>query len=166
MMVGVSMAAAIIICIAAFIWIYIQIQPLFTDFIPRSEPPEDQTVAGIDTDDDATPTPVIGLDEPETPTPEPTPVSSPTVPPADDDADSNDDAWAATHQIRQGPNVNFRSGPNTISQTQGALPPGTQLRFLGDEQPAGGVTWMRFDIEDGTEGWIRDIDVEEADDNG
>lgn len=186
MMIGVSMAAAIIICIGAFIWFYVQIGPLLSDFIPEGTP-EDGTqgttsvIGGPDAtstvsrDDDE-----FALDEIE---PEPMETSEPAGEEgdgeedveqtgsgsdelsSDEDGDDEDelveDVWEPTHQIRQGPNVNFRSGPNTISQPQGALAPGTQLEFLGDEEPTGGVTWMYFEIQDGTQGWIRDIDVVE-----
>jgi hypothetical protein len=41
MMIGVSMAGAIIICIAAFIWLYVQIGPLLSDFIPQERAGEE-----------------------------------------------------------------------------------------------------------------------------
>jgi hypothetical protein len=161
MMVGVSMALSIAITIAAFIWLYVQIGPFLSDFIPQDgaagEPV--QTGPGFTFDTDLTPTPDGEADEPGAPVETPTP-----------DNDATDVAvitpdpepeWQPTHQIRPGPNVNFRSGPNTISPTQGALAPGTPLRYLEESQPAGGVTWMFFESEDGTEGWIRNIDVDE-----
>jgi hypothetical protein len=176
MMIGVSMAAAIIICIAAFIWLYVQIGPLLGDFvaIDSATGDEDPTTSGVIGDaPDPTPTPgSILVDDLDLDEFEPAPVETPAATPAiieDDDQDDeengdndgqpDEDAWEPTHQIREGPNVNFRSGPNTISQSQGALSPGTPLRFLDEEEPSGGVTWMYFDIEDGTEGWIRDIDI-------
>ena len=175
MMIGVSMAAAMIICIAAFIWLYVQIGPLLSDFIPQEpaeEPPGTTGILGA-----AGPTPATGntgtddftLDEiPPEPigTPEEgedwSAINGLTDDEDEGDDDVEDDAWVATHQIREGPNVNFRSGPNTISEPQGALAPGSLLQFLGDEEPSGGVVWMNFEIEDGTQGWIRDIDVIEV----
>ena len=168
-MVGISMAIAIVLSIAAFIWLYVQIQPLFSDFISPAGTDENQPeTAGI-VRQEPEPTPVLGATdesaneddgtEPTTPPPTPTPVD-------EDDDDAVEDEWEPTHAIREGPNVNFRSGPNTISQPQGALAPGTPLQFLGEEEPTGGVTWMQFEIEDGTQGWIRDIDVVDIDESG
>jgi hypothetical protein len=166
MMVGVSMALSIAITIAAFIWLYVQIGPFLSDFIPQDSAAGEpvQTGPGFTFGTDLTPTPEGEADEPDAPMVNPTPDDT------DADADATDVAaitpeaepeWQPTHQIRPGPNVNFRSGPNTISPTQGALAPGTPLRYLDESQPAGGVTWMFFEVEDGTEGWIRDIDVDE-----
>lgn len=170
MMIGVSMAAAMIICIAAFIWLYIQIGPLLSDFIPRETSEEPETI-GIGTFNNPTPDPdeADELARAEIP-------PEPLVTPADDDEASDDDeddgaaedneepvdeddTWEPTHQLRDGPNVNFRSGPNTISEPHGSLAPGTPLQFLGEEEPASGVIWMSFELQDGTQGWIRDIDV-------
>jgi hypothetical protein len=168
-MVGVSMAIAMIVCIAAFIWLYVQIQPLFSDFIPQSESEEPHTAGIARTEPQPTATPTVAgasdddsdIDDSED---NPTPAQPTPTPEDDDDAES--DEWEPTHAIRQGPNVNFRSGPNTISQPQGALAPGTPLLFLDEEEPTGGVVWMRFQIEDATEGWIRDIDIIEIDESG
>jgi hypothetical protein len=177
MMIGVSMAAAMIICIAAFIWLYVQIGPLLSDFIPQETVEEPETI-GIGTFPVATrdPEEVDDFTLAEIP-PEPLITPEPDddeVVDDDDDADDSDDAtaddedieedeWVATHQLRDGPNVNFRSGPNTISEPHGSLAPGTPLLFLGDEEPASGVVWMSFELPDGTQGWIRDVDIVEVD---
>jgi hypothetical protein len=166
MMIGVSMAAAMIICIAAFIWFYVQIGPLLSDFIPQetAEDPDVISIAGSQPTRD--PSAVDDFSLAELP---PEPLSTPAPGEDDDDDDSaadddaNDDVWEPTHQLRDGPNVNFRSGPNTMSEPHGSLPPGTPLQFLGDEEPASGVVWMSFESEDGTQGWIRDVDVIEVD---
>jgi hypothetical protein len=157
MMIGVSMAAAIIICISAFIWLYVQLGPLLSDFIPQ-EPREEPATIGMPT---TSLTPVErAIDDFTLAEIPPEPLATPTEDESDDDGDN--DEWVPTHQLRDGPNVNFRSGPNTISEPHGSLAPGTPLLFLNDEEPASGVTWMFFEIEDGTQGWIRDIDVVEA----
>jgi hypothetical protein len=174
-MIGVSMAAAMIICIAAFIWLYVQIGPLLSDFIPQetAEEPEPMTIGTI-----GGPTPEAGgVDEFSLAEIPPEPLSTPAPEEddgaaddddddaADDDAANDDDEdedideWEPTHQLRDGPNVNFRSGPNTISEPHGSLAPGTPLQFLEEEEPASGVVWMSFELEDGTQGWIRDVDV-------
>lgn len=182
-MVGISMAIAMVLCISAFIWLYVQIGPLLSDFVsqdPAADEDDPGTTGLISTTDETTPTPTGSLlDEFELDEIEPEPLETPPESPSldenegdvdevdlSDDEQEDEDAWEPTHQIRDGPNVNFRSGPNTISETQGALSPGTGLRFLDEEEPSGGVTWMFFDIEDGTEGWIRDIDVIEYEGDG
>jgi hypothetical protein len=166
MMIGVSMAAAMIICIAAFIWLYIQVGPLLSDFIPQETAEEPETIGigtfGQSTQDSRA---VDDFSLAEIP-------PEPLATPADDDEEADDvasdddaddavddddeveeeEAWEPTHQLRDGPNVNFRSGPNTISEPHGSLAPGTPLLFLGDEEPASGAVWMSFEVEDGTQG--------------
>ncbi len=171
MMIGVSMAAAMIICIAAFIWLYVQVGPVLSDFIPQEtaeEEPETIGIAGTQ------PTPAPGTDDFSLAEIPPEPLGTPeaddeiddadaddTDDAVDDSDDANDGEFTATHQLRDGPNVNFRSGPNTMSEPHGSLQPGTPLMFLNEEEPASGVVWMSFEIEDGTQGWIRDVDVVE-----
>lgn len=145
MMVGLSMALTIAICIAAFIWIYVRVGPLLSDFIPS------------DTSGTATPSASAGAAA--TPSAEASnlvaPPPTPTAPPP-----TPTPAWQATHRIAGDVNVNFRSGPSLSSDPLTSLPPGTELKFLGEQQQGGNATWMHFQIEDGTEGWIRSIDVE------
>lgn len=175
MMIGVSMAAAMIICIAAFIWLYVQVGPVLSDFIPEETAEEEPETIGLAGSE---PSPSTGTDDlslAEIP-PEPLATAEADDESDDDDSESDeaideddeddaeaDDEFTPTHQLRDGPNVNFRSGPNTISEPHGSLAPGTPLMFLGEEEPASGVVWMSFEIEDGTQGWIRDVDVIEID---
>jgi hypothetical protein len=174
MMIGVSMAAAMIICIAAFIWLYVQVGPLLSDFIPQETAEEPETVGIAGPQPTPDPDAIDDFSLAEIP---PEPLETPDADDEaaddtedaddavgeDDDDDADEDEFAATHQLRDGPNVNFRSGPNTMSEPHGSLQPGTPLMFLGDEEPASGVVWMSFETEDGTQGWIRDVDVVEAD---
>jgi uncharacterized protein YgiM (DUF1202 family) len=67
--------------------------------------------------------------------------------------------WEATHKIVSGETVNFRGGPTTDSDVVDVLPPGTQIKFVGEQQQTNGVTWMHFQSQDGTEGWVRQVDV-------
>ncbi|MFO7271370.1 MAG: SH3 domain-containing protein [Sphaerobacter thermophilus] len=134
MLIGLSMAISILIIIAGFIWIYVRLGPYLSDFIPSGAA-------------DATPSPteVAAVATPAaTPAPaEPTPAPPPPTP-----------TWQATHRVSANTDVNFRSGPNTISPPIRTLAPGTLLQFLGEEQQSGNTTWMRCRLEDGTEGWI------------
>ncbi|MDI3341949.1 MAG: SH3 domain-containing protein [Sphaerobacter sp.] len=131
LLIGLSMAIAILILIAGFIWIYVRLGPYLSDFVPigraGSATPAPTTLAVASPAPTATPTP---------PTPTPTPT------------------WQATHRVSANTAVNFRSGPNTISPPVRTLEPGTLLQFLGEQEQSGNTTWMRCQLEDGTEGWI------------
>lgn len=147
MLVGLSMAVAIAICIVGFIWIYVRVGPIFSDFIPQSSASLTPVVLGGAATPavSASPTsPIAGL---ATPRATPTISASPTP------------VWEATHEIVSGETVNFRAGPTTDSDVVDVLPPGTQLKFIGDQESTGGVTWMHFQTQDGSIGWVRTVDV-------
>jgi uncharacterized protein YgiM (DUF1202 family) len=146
MLVGLSMALAIAICIGGFIWIYVRVGPIFSDFIPQSS----NSLTPVVLSNVASPqaaTPAAQLATIATPTPVATISASPTV------------IWEATHKIVSGETVNFRGGPTTNSDVVDVLPPGTDIKFIGEQQQTSGVTWMHFQEEDGTEGWVREVDV-------
>lgn len=73
-------------------------------------------------------------------------------------------AFVPTHQIAVSESVNFRSGPSRDDPPIMALVPHTPLQFLDQraptDSPADGPGWMKFRIESGEEGWIREIDIE------
>jgi len=146
MLVGLSMALAIAICIVGFIWIYVRVGPIFSDFIPESSNnPTPVVLSGLASPNSAA-TPASHLTS-TTPTSSPTVSASPTV------------VWEATHKIVSGETVNFRAGPTTDSDVVDVLPPGTEIKFVGEQQQTSGVTWMHFQTEDGTNGWVREVDV-------
>ncbi len=150
MLVGLSMAAAIGICIFGFIWIYVRVGPIFSDFIPAksaSLTPVSSLLSGTPT---GSATPVAGVA-----ITSPTPVVSPTSGGATPTA-----IWQPTHKIVAGETVNFRAGPSTVSEIVDVLPPGIELQFIGEQQETSGVTWMHFQTKDGTDGWVRTVDVE------
>jgi hypothetical protein len=147
MLVGLSMALAIAICIVGFIWIYVRVGPIFSDFIPESSSNLTPVVlSGAGTPGSAA-TPSAQIVSAATPTQSASISASPTA------------VWEATHQIVSGETVNFRSGPTTDSDVVDVLPPGTQIKFIGEQQQTNGVTWMHFQSQDGTEGWVREVDV-------
>ena len=147
MLVGLSMALAIAICIVGFIWIYVRVGPIFSDFIPESSSNLTPVVlSGVGTPAGAA-TPAAQIAIVTTPTPTATISASPTA------------IWEATHKIVSGETVNFRAGPTTSSDVVDVLPPGTQIKFVGEQQQTNGVTWMHFQSQDGTEGWVREVDV-------
>lgn len=150
MLVGLSMAIAIGICIIGFIWIYVRVGPVFSDFIPAKSasltPVSSLLTSGTPTGS-GTPIAGIAISSP-TPTSLPSAVASPSP------------VWEATHKIVAGERVNFRAGPSTVSDIVDVLQPGTELKFIGQQQITSGVTWMEFELQDGTQGWVRTVDVD------
>lgn len=48
----------------------------------------------------------------------------------------------------------LRAGPGTDQEQLKSLPDGTPLEALGEEQEAGGYTWLRVRDPEGVEGWV------------
>jgi uncharacterized protein YgiM (DUF1202 family) len=142
------MAVAIAICIVGFIWIYVRVGPIFSDFIPESSAALTPVVLGGAATPTTSATPHAQIAGIATQRATPTFSASPTP------------IWEATHEIVSGETVNFREGPTTDSDVVDVLAPGTELKFIGEQEVTNGVTWMHFQTEDGTTGWIRTVDVD------
>lgn len=69
-------------------------------------------------------------------------------------------AFTANYRIVGGQAINFRSDPGTMSDRLKSLPPGTELQYLGQSQEVASDKWLRMRDQTGTEGWVREIDVE------
>ena len=150
------MALAIAICIFGAAWVFAWLSRPFSDLIPVAAPaaqvappPEAANQGGAD------PTQAAPAIEIQT---EPTaPAAAPATAPATE-------AFAPTHQIAAGESVNFRAGPSTADAIVSALPPATPLQYLDEDAPTSspndGERWMRFRIQNGAEGWVREIDTE------
>jgi hypothetical protein len=153
-MVGMTMVLAIAICIFGAAGLFAWLSRPFSDLIPvvapaaqiqqpaePAEPPAQQPAADE---------PAVEVQSEPT---QPAPAESPTA-----------DDFQPTHQIGAGQSVNFRSGPSTTDPIIVALPPETPLQYLDEdaptENPSDGDRWMRFRIEAGDEGWVREIDTE------
>ncbi len=147
MLVGLSMAVAIAICIVGFIWIYVRVGPIFSDFIPESSAALTPVVLGGAATPATSASPTARIAGLATPRATATVSASPTP------------IWEATHEIVSGETVNFREGPTTDSDVVDVLAPGTELKFIGEQEVTDGVTWMHFQTEDDTIGWIRTVDV-------
>jgi hypothetical protein len=154
LMVGMTMVLAIAICIFGAAGLFAWLSRPFSDLIPvvapaaqiqqpaePAEPPAQQPAADE---------PAVEVQSEPT---QPAPAESPTA-----------DDFQPTHQIGAGQSVNFRSGPSTTDPIIVALPPETPLQYLDEdaptENPSDGDRWMRFRIEAGDEGWVREIDTE------
>lgn len=156
-MVGVTMLLTIAICVGASTTIYARLTPLMSDFVsakPKATatPRPSQAVAAVIVPT-AVPTPVSAPTPPSaSPTPAPSGTAAATAP-----------AFQANYQVNGNYRVNFRSvpssaDPNTIIE---GLAPGTPLQYTGTDDSSSGTRWMKFKLKDGTEGWIREIDVEQ-----
>lgn len=139
---GLAMGLAIFIALAGFIWLYGRLAPVFSDFVSRLPEATPTSVVTPEA------TPVAAVRAASSPTPVVTPQPSPTP------------AWQATHRVAQGSQVNFRSGPGTQYQVVAVLEPGTELRFLGEQEQVGNATWLHLELPDGRDGWIRTVDLE------
>lgn len=152
------MAVTILLCIGGFVVIYAQVDPLTRDFVgapatatPTEEPRSSGSTGNRDeeaeTDAESTEAP----DEAPAPTPTPEEAEDPTPTP---------ETFAPTHLSNTQTAVNFRAGPGTDAGIITTLPAGTPLRATGEEGTGGdGLLWLEFETEDGTTGWIREIDA-------
>ncbi len=163
-MIGISMALTIAVCVGSFSVIYASLNDFFGDFVSRGE-----TIAAV-----RTPTPA--QDEPaeeqasnaeprptEAPAPTPEPTEEPTPAPTPTE---ESDEFDPDYQISGAGSVNLRAGPGTNFEVVTALPLETPLQYLNEDAPTedpaeDGERWMKFRTEDGQEGWIREIDVAE-----
>lgn len=158
-MVGLSMALTIAVCIGAFTWIYLQVDPLTRDFVnaATAAPTKKPTVVAKQ---GATAAPTSAPSESGNQVTQIPPTQ--TVVPAQTATSS---AFTPTHRVAataDGTNVNLRPGPAVASgDPVGQLASGTEVQYLNetkdsedpDAQP--GVQWMKVRTADGTEGWIR-----------
>lgn len=171
-MIGISMALTIAVCVGSFSVLYASLNGVVSDFVTEVEDQPTATVAAAPTEADVTaaqpaeaapePTAAPDSEQDAAPTEEP----QPTEQSQDEQGEFNPD-----YQIASAPSVNLREGPSVQnSASLGALNVDTPLQFLDETTPstdlAGdgmgeGQLWMLFRTEDGEEGWIRDIDVVE-----
>ncbi|HEX5497675.1 MAG TPA: SH3 domain-containing protein [Thermomicrobiales bacterium] len=160
LMIGLSMVLTIAICIGGATLIYAALVPLLSDLVPVSAPARSQSAIVADNPPPdgvsaavSEPTPTSA---PVAPVVETAATEAPATPPADD--------FTPDYQINAAESVNFRAGPSTSDQILSALPPATPLQYLNEDAPAenpnDGPRWMKFKTEDGTVGWIRQIDTE------
>jgi len=173
-MIGFSMLLTLMVCVGAFTMIYARLEPVVADFVGRG--------------DIELPTP-IPTEEPVAEAPDPT--APPTQPPAEADApaatetpapenagdnqaeepEEDPDAFTPDYQVDSDQSVNLRPGPGVATgDAIVALPIASPLMYLDEEQPTSdperdqmeeGQVWMKFRTEDGTEGWIRELDITE-----
>jgi cytoskeletal protein RodZ len=171
------MALAIAICIAGFVTIYVQLQPYISDFITQDPPEEEARVVAAP---DPTEPPADEADDEE----EPAPTEEPSedeeaasdeeeAPPEDEEEDEpepTEESEEFDPDLQSNPDasVNLRTEASTSggqSTVIFAVPPITPLESTGETQAADnpaevGDLWVEVEIEDGTVGWLRQIDTE------
>jgi hypothetical protein len=159
--VGLTMAAAIAICILSSAWLFGRIEPYVSDFTGYEQNTPVPAVAAA-SDDEETPEPESQeSDQAEaTEGPEATeaPNNEPTVAPA---TTVTTTTFEQTHESNPDFTVNFRPGPSIDSgEPVATLDPGTPLQYL-DEQTTGddGSIWLLMTTQDGLEGWLREVDT-------
>lgn len=177
-MIGVSVLTTIGILVAGFTLIFAALDPMLSDFVgpfarPTQAPTGDALAARGDSSNpgpggaaaeptEAAPTEPAAAPDSE-PTPEPTPAPQPTA-----EASPPDNGFEPDYRVIAGQRINFREGPGVDFPAIVGIDPGTELQSLNEAQatrnPAADRLgpdrqWLKFRLEDGREGWIRDIDV-------
>ncbi len=165
--VGLTMAAAIAICILSSAWLFGRIEPYVSDFTGYEQNTPVPAVAAA-SDAEETQAPDSGDDdEQEEPSATEAPAATepsggqPTVAPAQT---ATTTTFLQTHESNPDFTVNFRPGPSIDSgEPVATLDPGTPLQYL-DEQTTGddGSIWLRMKTESGLEGWLREVDTVET----
>lgn len=161
--IGLSMLATIALCVGGATMIYAALMPVLSDVIPipnaarpaapvSEAPPvttdvEPQSAAASTDGGPNQAQPADQAVQAAQPTAEPEPTPTPAPEPTET-------PFEATHQVNALQAVNLRSGPN--GQILRAVPIAAPLQYL-DETEVGsdGQDWMRFETEDGEEGWLR-----------
>ena len=103
----------------------------------------------------------------ETPEPEPEPDNDdePPIEEAPDDEGQPSDEFDPDYVVSAGEDVNFRSEATNAAGGASVIvviSSGTQLQTTGETAPADSPDngpWIEFELEDGTEGWLREVDV-------
>ena len=184
LMIGFSMLLTLMVCVASFTMIYARLEPVVADFVGRGDievptpipteepvaaapeptaPPEDEEATDPPADGEETPPPAEGDEE---------------APPEDggdnqieESDDENPEGFTPDYQVEADGPVNLRPGPGlAYGDAIIALPVASPLMFLDEQsetedpsrdQMESGQVWMLFQTEDGTEGWIRELDITE-----
>ncbi|MCO5221693.1 MAG: SH3 domain-containing protein [Thermomicrobiales bacterium] len=157
---GLTMAAAIALCVLSSAYLFGRIEPLVSDFTGYEQ--NTPVPAVVEASDDEPAEPENGGDAPE-PTEEAVdePAQVDNQPAAGPNETATTTSFEQTHESNPDFTVNFRPGPSINSgEPVATLDPGTPLQYL-DEQTTGddGSIWLRMRTADGIEGWLREVDT-------
>jgi len=172
-MIGISMALTIMVCVASFSVIYSALDRFTTDFISDDDPTtvaEEITAPGQTSQQDPT-EPAENTDQndndgEEQAEEEPTSTTQPSDNQIEPQATS--EAFSPDYQIDSNQSINLRSGPGTNNDIVTTLTIAQPLQYLGQSEEsdnpgrdglAPGQVWMQFRTEDGDVGWVREVDV-------
>jgi Bacterial SH3 domain len=157
LMVGITMVLAIAICIFGAAGLFAWLSRPFSDLVPMVAPAAPVVPTPEATGPPVTQPTVAAAVSQVSAAPTPTPGPAPS-------AAGSAEAFRPTHEIRAGQSVNFRAGPSTSDAIIVALPPATPLQYLDQDAPTSnpndGQRWLKFRIQNGQEGWIREIDTQ------
>lgn len=175
LMIGFSMLLTLMVCVGAFTMIFTRLEPVVADFVGRGEVeaptpvPTEEPVAAVEEEDEDEPEPTAPPAEDEEE--EPPATEEADEPEAEATSAADSDEFEPDYQADANQSINLRPGPGVNSgQPIMALPIAAPLMYLDEEQVtedpdtdqmSEGQVWMRFRTEDGTEGWIRELDVSE-----
>lgn len=174
---GVAMALCMVIGIAGFIYLYthINILPDARSRLPDpptvssgsavagaqfTTPAASRTVGTPGANATALATLTVGTATPAVATMPsgatmPAPSGTPTTP-----GPTATPTFKANYRIVGGPSINLRREPGTTNAIVRTLPPGTELQWSGQSQEVGADKWLRLRDQSGSEGWVREIDLE------
>ncbi len=169
-MIGISIMTAIGILLGGFTLIFSLLNPLVSDFVgPLPEPTP--AIAGERLASRSSSDTGLGADEPASEATVP-PTASPTEPAAPTPTATAEatppEAFEPDYRVTAQRRINFREGPGVNFPAVAGIEPGTEVQSLGESQAtqnpeadllSPGRQWLKFRLEDGREGWIRDIDI-------
>ena len=164
------MALVALLLIGAFVTIYGRLDPVLSDFVVADVPtvpaPTLPAATEVEQQQDAVVPPPATQAPGATQAPVATATASSSSTGVTPTATS--DAFQPDYVIADGGvAINFRSGPSLNDPEITSLQPGTPLEFTGEEQDdannfADNGTWLQFRLDDGSQGWVREIDVDQT----
>lgn len=167
--VGLSMALTIAVCLGGFVVIYARVDPYLSDFISveraTSTPERESSQAAPEPQEDESDQPPPAESAPtEPPAQQPQEQPAPTAT-TEAEPTPTPEEFTPDFQANSTQQINFREGPGTEFETLLVLGIAQPLQYLNEDEPTDnpavdGERWMKFRTEDGTEGWIREIDAE------
>lgn len=165
LVVGLTMAATIAVCILSSAYVFGKIEPYVAEVTGYDEPTAIPQVAAEPSGDNSGDEAQAGEDGgDQEAAAEPTESTGdgaggqPTIAASESDGE---DAFEMSHRSNPDFTINFRPGPSVSSGDPiGSLDPNTPLMYLGqDALDEEGVVWLQFRTESGLEGWVREVDT-------
>ncbi len=161
--VGLTMAATIALCILSSAYVFGRIEPYVaeitgyddTTVVPQIADSQagtsDEETGNGGNDEQSSSAPTAAASEGQS-------GGQPTIAAATTD---ETDTFEMSHRSNPDFTINFRPGPSVSSGDPiGSLDPNTPLMYLGEDAlDEEGVVWLKFRTESGLEGWVREVDT-------